>query len=248
MASPFLHHVLRKSNVSFSNRLLWCVATAGGASWSSSGARSWLHEALEVWRLCWHPAGESSCALCHLHQSSSSFNLCLAALMLFHNVLCFKQYFFTYKNNQGHCIKTFKYTYMFLSNSVEFSVILQCTMTQYHICCMLSRLSCEFRPWEPETKKDLLPHQASAAQMICSPGYCIWPWPMRPHQQRTQQCKIIVRLLQPSSSLFCATQGVVSSQPLSPICPSWPSDLRMYTYTIFFSPAFTYPAMHVVPG
>lgn len=110
----------------------------------------------------------------------------------------------------------FTYSYMFLSNSVEFSVILQCTMTQYHICCVFSRLSCEFRPWEPEPEKDLLPHKLLLPRWFALLlGYWIRPWQMRPHQERTEQCKIIVRPLEPSSSLFCVMQGAVSSQHLS---------------------------------
>lgn len=130
----------------------------------------------------------------------------------------------------------FKYSYILLSNSVEFSVILQCTMTQYHICRMFSRPSYEYRPWEPETGKDLLPHQVPAPQVFCSPlRYCIWPWQTRPHQERTQQCKIIVRPLEPSSSLLCVMQSVVSPQPLSHLFVAhlWDSDLCMHKKSSF---------------
>lgn len=155
--------------------------------------------------------------------------------------------FFTCKNNWRHCIKTFKYSYMFLSNSAEFSVILQCTMTQYHICCMFSRLSCEFRSWEPETERIYCHSKLLLPWWFASQGIAYGPERRDTSvQQRTQQYKIIARPLELSSSLFCVTQSVMSPQPFLPICPSWHSDLCMYTYAKFFPSAFTYPAMHVV--
>lgn len=142
------------------------------------------------------------------------------------------------------------YSYMFLSNSVEFSVILQCTMTQYHICCMFSRLSCEFTPWEPEPEKDLLPHQASAPQMICSPLRVLNTaltdeTPSREDRAMQNYCEASGTFI---FSVLCHARCIVTTASLSPICPSWLSDLCMYTYTKFFSSAFTYPTIHVVLG
>lgn len=130
----------------------------------------------------------------------------------------------------------------FVSNSVEFSVILQW-------------LSIIFVACSPDSAVNLGLGNQRLKGIYCYTRLLLPRWfaPLLSLTDETPSIKDTeMQNYREVSATFifslCHTKCAVTTASFPPICPSWLSDLCTYRYTKFFSSVSTYPARHVVLG